>query len=213
SSVEAFARTLEVHARAATARLDGLQRTYLPAPPARDTLDDPEGAADEALSDAALDEQEDAFVEGATINPPAEALALLDQMRVLAGEVRGASDARVRELARWIGEHLCPGGAWNGRRVVIFTEYDDTLRWLARQLPLLLDTADVDGRIERYHGGMGDARRDALKRAFNTHPDVHPLRVLLATDAAREGINLQAHCTDLFHYDLPWNPARVEQRN
>src|SRR5690606_7447212 len=102
---------------------------------------------------------------------------------------------------------------WNGRRVVIFTEYDDTLRWLARQLPLLLDTADVDGRIERYHGGMGDARRDAPKRAFNTHPDVHPLRVLLATDAAREGINLQAHCTDLFHYDLPWNPARVEQRN
>ena len=41
----------------------------------------------------------------------------------------------------------------------------------------------------------------------------HPLRILLATDAAREGINLQAHCADLFHIDIPWNPSRLEQRN
>src|SRR5205809_8010171 len=40
-----------------------------------------------------------------------------------------------------------------------------------------------------------------------------PLRILLATDAAREGLNFQAHCTDLFHFDLPWNPGRIEQRN
>src|SRR5262249_27591209 len=39
------------------------------------------------------------------------------------------------------------------------------------------------------------------------------LRILLATDAAREGLNFQAHCTDLFHFDLPWNPGRIEQRN
>jgi hypothetical protein len=40
-----------------------------------------------------------------------------------------------------------------------------------------------------------------------------PLRILLATDAAREGLNFQAHCADLFHFDLPWNPGRIEQRN
>ncbi|MCA9564896.1 MAG: SWF/SNF helicase family protein, partial [Myxococcales bacterium] len=68
-------------------------------------------------------------------------------------------------------------------------------------------------RIERYHGGMSDERRNELKHAFNTDPRANPVRVLLATDAAREGINLQAHCTDLFHFDLPWNPARIEQRN
>lgn len=45
------------------------------------------------------------------------------------------------------------------------------------------------------------------------HPAKEPLRILLATDAAREGLNFQAHCTDLFHFDLPWNPGRIEQRN
>ena len=39
------------------------------------------------------------------------------------------------------------------------------------------------------------------------------MRILIATDAAREGLNFQAHCTDLFHFDLPWNPGRIEQRN
>ncbi len=46
-----------------------------------------------------------------------------------------------------------------------------------------------------------------------TLPGGTPLRILLATDAAREGLNFQAHCTDLFHFDLPWNPGRIEQRN
>jgi SNF2 family DNA or RNA helicase len=40
-----------------------------------------------------------------------------------------------------------------------------------------------------------------------------PLRILLCTDAAREGLNLQRHCRDLVHFDLPWNPSRIEQRN
>lgn len=44
-------------------------------------------------------------------------------------------------------------------------------------------------------------------------PDEHPARILVATDAAREGVNLQAHCADLFHLDIPWNPSRLEQRN
>jgi SNF2 family DNA or RNA helicase len=39
------------------------------------------------------------------------------------------------------------------------------------------------------------------------------VRILIATDAAREGVNLQGHCADLFHFDVPWNPARMEQRN
>jgi superfamily II DNA/RNA helicase len=56
-------------------------------------------------------------------------------------------------------------------------------------------------------------RREAIKRAFNADPLQEPLRILICTDAAREGINLQAHCHDLIHIDLPWNPARLEQRN
>jgi hypothetical protein len=60
---------------------------------------------------------------------------------------------------------------------------------------------------------MGDDAREEVQRAFNAPPDEHPVRILVATDAAREGINLQAHCADLFHFDLPWNPGRLEQRN
>ena len=52
-----------------------------------------------------------------------------------------------------------------------------------------------------------------MQRRFNTDPQEEPLRILIATDAAREGLNFQAHCTDLFHFDLPWNPGRIEQRN
>ena len=58
-----------------------------------------------------------------------------------------------------------------------------------------------------------DEDREETKRAFNAHPDQSPLRILIATDAAREGINLQNHCADLFHFDVPWNPSRMEQRN
>jgi hypothetical protein len=52
-----------------------------------------------------------------------------------------------------------------------------------------------------------------MQRRFNADPQEEPLRILIATDAAREGLNFQAHCTDLFHFDLPWNPGRIEQRN
>ncbi|MCY4368415.1 MAG: helicase-related protein, partial [bacterium] len=47
----------------------------------------------------------------------------------------------------------------------------------------------------------------------NADPADEPLRILIATDAAREGLNLQARCRDMFHFDLPWNPGRIEQRN
>src|SRR4029078_2601076 len=52
-----------------------------------------------------------------------------------------------------------------------------------------------------------------IRRALHAHPAKHPLRILIATDAAREGLNLQAHCWNLFHFDVPWNPSRMEKRN
>jgi len=64
-----------------------------------------------------------------------------------------------------------------------------------------------------FTGATGSDRREEVKRAFNTDQDFEPLRILICTDAAREGINLQAYCSDLIHFDLPWNPSRLEQRN
>ena len=60
---------------------------------------------------------------------------------------------------------------------------------------------------------MSDEHRETIKAAFNANPAKHPLRILIATDAAREGVNLQNYCDELFHFDVPWNPSRMEQRN
>src|SRR6202035_5031691 len=113
-----------------------------------------------------------------------------------------------------IKESLLPSGTWNARRVLIFTEYEDTRRGLERRLPEgLAETDRADERIGVFSGATSADRRTQLKLAFNRDPGTEPLRILICTDAAREGINLQTHCADLVHFDLPWNPSRLEQRN
>ena len=100
-----------------------------------------------------------------------------------------------------------PQAVWNDRRLLIFTEYLDTKSYLERQL--IQAIGNTSQRMGFFHGDMGEQ----IKIAFNADPRIHPLRILIATDAAREGINLQNYCADLFHFDIPWNPSRMEQRN
>ncbi len=152
---------------------------------------------------------------------------LLDQMQEIAEKTRHLPDAKVRRLVDWIRENLCPelppfgrppAGAppkWNDRRVLVFTENrEGTKRYLKAILEQAIEGTDAaDERIEVIDGLTSGARRKEIQRRFNTDPAKDPLRILLATDAAREGLNFQAHCTDLFHFDLPWNPGRIEQRN
>ena len=152
---------------------------------------------------------------------------LLDQMQEVAEESRHLPDAKTRRLIDWIRENLCPElppfgkrpmGAppeWGNRRVLIFTENrEGTKRYLKTILEQAIEGTDrADERIEVIDGLTSGARRKETQRRFNTDPAKDPLRVLLATDAAREGLNFQAHCADLFHFDLPWNPGRIEQRN
>ena len=141
-------------------------------------------------------------------------LQLIEQMIPVADQARGAADRRVAYLDDWIKRNLLDeSGRWNRRRVLIFTEYLDTKRYLEQQLRATISGTDrADLRIASFVGGV-DEDREAIKRAFNQDPDKHPLRILIATDAAREGVNLQNYCADLFHFDLPWNPSRMEQRN
>lgn len=204
SSVWAFHHTLALHARGARAALARGGQLPLPSPPPRRDDDD----RDEEAVDAA----EDAFVHEASLDAGARANELLDAMLELSAQYKAAADARVRALADWINAQMCPDGRFNERRLVVFTEYEHTLTWLRRVLVPLLGDQRPEA-IDRYTGRLSDDNRERLKRAFNSPPEQHPLRILLCTDAAREGINLQAHCADLFHFDLPWNPARIEQRN
>jgi superfamily II DNA/RNA helicase len=108
---------------------------------------------------------------------------------------------------------MAPDGRWNERRLVLFTEYEDTRRWMEKRLAEGLDDLQPDDRIASFTGATPLDRREELKRRFNADPAKDPLRILICTDAAREGINLQMRCHDLIHMDLPWNPARLEQRN
>lgn len=95
--------------------------------------------------------------------------------------------------------------------MLVFTEYADTKNYLLHQLKAVLGENETEARVLVLHGGMDEEDREEVKAAFNSPG--HAVRILLATDAAREGVNLQAQCADLFHYDLPWNPGRMEQRN
>ena len=63
------------------------------------------------------------------------------------------------------------------------------------------------------YGGMDPEKREDVKAAFQTSPDISPVRILLATDAASEGLDFQNFCSRLIHYEIPWNPNRMEQRN
>jgi len=206
-----------------------------------DLLGEPVGSDDDraALSEEELQAEEEAQIEAisaATTGLPsgkdsavlfAEEQKLLDEMTELAETARGRPDARVARLIAWIRENMCPGlpaktgatsnGAkWNGTRVLIFTEYEDTKRYLMQQLSAAIEGTDRAGdRIAVYCGSTpahrsdqsgGVPTREDIKQAFNANPAKHPLRILIATDAAREGLNLQAHCWNLFHFDVPWKP-------
>jgi len=218
SSIEAFASTLAVHRRAIDKQ---------PAPATTDEpIDLSEGTGPD--DDRAELPEDEAAREDATqldlltrraLPPSPEERALLTHMAAIAETARHAPDARLRRLIAWLKQHACPdlgqpGAAWLDRRVLIFTEYADTKRYLIHQLASAIDGSDhAEARIGAFHGGMGDDAREQIKHAFNADPRKHPLRILVATDAAREGINLQNHCSDLFHFDIPWNPSRMEQRN
>jgi superfamily II DNA or RNA helicase len=91
------------------------------------------------------------------------------------------------------------------RKLVIFTEHRDTLNYLLERLSTLIGRAEA---IVTIHGGIRRDDRREVEDRFRNDPDV---LILLATDAAGEGINLQrAHL--MVNYDLPWNPNRLEQR-
>lgn len=90
-------------------------------------------------------------------------------------------------------------------KLIIFTEHRDTLRYLAAKIRNLLGRNEA---VVTIQGGMGRQERRSVEEQFKNEPDV---RILVATDAAGEGINLQrAHL--MINYDLPWNPNRLEQR-
>jgi len=210
SSIAAFKRTLEKHRARLERAIEDRPAIY----PAMSLIepvileDEPE---DEAEAEARIAAEEDRAAQ--MIDAGVGDIALVDEMVEIARVYANRPDARIKKLVEWVRAHMVADGRWNERRLLIFTEYEDTRRWLERKLTEALHDLDPEDRIARFTGATPTDRREELKRSFNSDPAADPLRILICTDAAREGINLQSRCHDLIHMDLPWNPARLEQRN
>ena len=114
--------------------------------------------------------------------------ALVEAARLAAGDER-----KTRFLLRFLSRIREPA--------IVFTEYRDTLARLERRV------AAAGHAVAVLHGGMTPAERGRVQDAFNERGGI-----LLATDAASEGLNLHHRCRLVLHYELPWNPSRLEQR-
>ncbi|GGT80925.1 helicase SNF2 family protein [Actinomadura citrea] len=138
---------------------------------------------------------------------------LLNELHTWAGKATNRQDAKLDAFLKWLEPIVrTPDGGWTDQRVIVFTEYLDTQRWLRDRLIIAGYPA---ARIAQLYGGQDVREREHVKNVFQEDPRIEggEVRVLLATDAASEGINLQNHCHRLLHWEIPWNPNRLEQRN
>ena len=119
-------------------------------------------------------------------------------------------DARLTALITYLDATCRPDGAtWSNERVVIFTEYTETMRWVVR----VLESRGLGGeRLATISGSDAAHDRERTRARFTADPATEPLRILVATDAAGEGIDLQTYCHRLVNLDVPFNPSRLEQR-
>ena len=161
--------------------------------------------------DAEVEQTEETVVDQATaartIAELQAEIEILKSLEALALKVRrSGTDKKWEELSSLLQNHAEMFDAHGHRRkMVIFTEHRDTLNYLTERLRALLGAPEA---LVTVHGGMGREERTKAQEAFKQDKDV---LILLATDAAGEGINLQrAHL--MVNYDLPWNPNRLEQR-
>ena len=210
SSPAAFAKTLEKHRltleiggkKRRTERLDEriLHRAIVRAE---------EEHADEQAAEEAVNEVLEQVGECVPALTSQQTL-LLDELTDWANRHRNSEDSKAKAILKWLGDYLKPDGQWNDRRVILFTEYRDTHSWL---LDILTRHGFAGEHLMVLHGGLLPEEREVVKAAFQASPKDAPVRILLATDAASEGIDLQNHCNYMLHVEIPWNPIVLEQRN
>ncbi len=221
--LESRLRELEVLHRAGDIR-----NTIVATIPALDAedVDDLEDAPDDELQAAEEEILDQATAARSIAELKAEIGTLTNLERQALAVRNSGADTKWRELAALLGEIFTPAAVAHRsadtpapygsgpipppvpsprQKLVLFTEHRDTLTYLERRITTLLGRPEA---VVVIHGGMGREERLKAQELFLRDPQV---QVLLATDAAGEGINLQrAHL--MVNYDLPWNPNRIEQR-
>ncbi len=170
-----------------------------------------ESIDDDEMSAEDLEDFEENVVDAATAAETiaeleAEILELNDLAKV-ARDVRDrGDDKKWSELSLILQDNVIPLDS-NGkpRKLIIFTEHRDTLNYLSDRIKALVGRPEA---VVAIHGGVRRNDRRAITEEFTKNPDT---QIMLATDAAGEGLNLQAAHL-MVNYDLPWNPNRIEQR-
>jgi hypothetical protein len=171
----------------------------------------PEDFDDEEFSAEEVEDLEEELVDAATAARTVEELEIelaeLVELVEHAKEVCGTgTDRKWSELRTIIEDESLQGTNGEGpRKLIVFTEHRDTLEYLTQRIRTLLGRPQA---VEVIHGGVRRAERRRVTEEFTHNKDCH---ILLATDAAGEGLNLQAAHL-MVNYDLPWNPNKIEQR-
>ena len=162
------------------------------------------------LDAAELEEAEEELVDAATAaRTAAELETEIAELRRLTEHARllleSQQDVKWKELREVIESEVLttPGG--QPRKLIVFTEHRDTLNYLERRITQLLGRREA---VVTIHGAVPRYERRRITAEFTANPEV---QILIATDAAGEGLNLQAAHL-MVNYDLPWNPNRIEQR-
>jgi len=217
SSPRAFHLTLEQHQHTLTEKQ---RHTSVTKRPSESILRNRvEQLEEENDSDDELDEITSDTLEAVAPlfhQPTTQEQELLQRMLTWAEYASNRPDSKAQELIDWLYRVIKPNGAWSNERVIIFTEYRATQNWLYELLlreGFKAEGPDGEMRLQMLYGGMDTKTRETIKAAFQADPADSSVRILLATDAASEGIDLQNHCSRLIHYEIPWNPNRLEQRN
>ena len=134
--------------------------------------------------------------------------ALLDELGALTKASPSPKGGKFQKLLALLQDFGATDAA-RDERVVIFSERIQTLSMLERELRKA--TGLPKDAVGTFHGSLDDQQQQALVKDFGTQRS--PLRVLLCSDAASEGINLHYHCHRMVHYDIPWSLITLEQRN
>jgi len=205
SSPWSFALTLQQYTEADSGR--GLE------------TDDEEQYYQEVLGSGQSDEEEGdaAHPEFTTLrhskrSDPLTATTSKDVVSLIAWgrEYENQPDARLTALLEFLDATCRPDGTWNNERGVVFTEYAATLDWIVR---VLSQHGYREGtELAVIQGSTPAEEREDIRAKFTAPPDKQPVRVLVATDSAGEGIDLQDYCHRLVNFDIPFNPSRLEQR-
>jgi SNF2 family DNA or RNA helicase len=168
-----------------------------------DIVDEMEGEEAERAQEEIISESTAAR----TVEELQKEIEALKELVTLASEVRvSGEDRKWQQLSNLLMDNpQMRTASGHRRKLIIFTEHRDTLNYLRERLTTLLGDPAA---IEVIHGSV---KREDRKKAVEKFTNYSDCTILLATDAAGEGVNLQcAHL--MINYDLPWNPNRIEQR-